>query len=331
MQRLRRIALAGCAVLSAAGDAYAHGDVETSAAGEPSRLSELPWSGEWWIWLPLVASLGFYLIGLRRVWSRATPARRRVHRMEAAAYMLGWVALAAALVSPLHPWGRLLFSAHMAQHEILMVVAAPLLVLGRPLVPFSHALSPAVLRSLARIVRSPPLGALRRLWTTLTLPLVAWIVHAVALWIWHLPQLFEATIDNEWIHFLQHASFFGTALLFWWAIVRERPGKAGYGAAILYLFTTAAHSGALGALLSLARRSFYPAYATTTAAWGLTPLEDQQLGGLLMWVPAGAVYAVAALALLAAWMRDSEQHAFAGRRVQQAHAASIPATEVESS
>ena len=123
------------------------------------------------------------------------------------------------------------------------------------------------------------------------------------------------------IHFLQHASFFGTALLFWWAIVRERPGTAGYGVAILYLFTTAAHSGALGALLSLARRSFYPAYASTTAAWGLTPLEDQQLGGLIMWVPAGAIYTVAALALLAAWLHDTEERASAREQLLSATAA----------
>src|SRR6185369_7652395 len=316
MTSLRRIACLGPAALMLPAVAAAHGDVDEHAA----HLSDLPWSSEWWIWIPLLASLALYIAGMRQVWSTASAPRLPAHRKEVAAYMLGWLALAVALVSPLHPWGRLLFSAHMAQHEILMVVAAPLLVLVRPLVPFSRALSPAILRGLAAFVRSRPLGAVRRLWAWLTLPLVAWVVHAAALWIWHVPRLFESTIDNEWIHFLQHASFFGTALLFWWAIVRERPGTAGYGAAVLYLFTTAAHSGALGALLSLARRSLYPAYAGTTAAWGLTPLEDQQLGGLIMWVPAGAIYAAAALALLLAWLRDSEQRMAARERLAAAAA-----------
>jgi putative membrane protein len=300
MRRPVACRVAAGTVLAPAG-AAAHGEV-----GHETSVFDLPWSDEWWIWIPLVVSLVLYVAGWRRVFESASPARKPVHRRELAYYVLGWIALAIALVSPLHPWGRLLFSAHMVQHELLMVVAAPLLVLGRPLVPFSRALGRETLGVLAAGVRSRPMAVVRLLWGWITRPLVAWVLHAVALWIWHVPRYFEATIDDEWIHFLQHASFFGTALLFWWSIVRQRPSSLGYGAAVLYLFTTAAHSGALGALLTLAQRSLYPAYATTTAAWGLTPLEDQQLGGLVMWVPAGTIYAVAALALLLAWIRDAE-------------------------
>ena len=81
----------------------------------------------------------------------------------------------------------------------------------------------------------------------------------------------------------------------------------GYGAAVLYVFTTSAHSGALGAMITFANKVWYPAYAETTSSWGLTPLEDQQLGGLIMWVPAATVYIIAGLALMAGWMRESER------------------------
>ena len=135
----------------------------------------------------------------------------------------------------------------------------------------------------------------RRPWRLLTQPLVAWLLHAVALWVWHAPALFQATLQSELIHTLQHLSFFGSALLFWWALFYGRGGRMGYGAATLYVFTTSIQSCALGALLTFSSTLWYPRYQVTTAAWGLSPLEDQQLGGLLMWVPAGVVYLVAGL------------------------------------
>ena len=106
---------------------------------------------------------------------------------------------------------------------------------------------------------------------------------------------------------LQHVSFFGSALLFWWAIINGQRGAASYGAGILYLFTTSIHSGILGAFLTFTTRLWYPAYADSTAAWGMTAIEDQQLGGLIMWVPAGIVYIVAALLMFAGWIRESEK------------------------
>ncbi|HKC65760.1 MAG TPA: cytochrome c oxidase assembly protein, partial [Pyrinomonadaceae bacterium] len=134
----------------------------------------------------------------------------------------------------------------------------------------------------------------------------AWAVHALALWVWHIPVLFQATLDSEFIHTLQHLSFFFSALLFWWALIHGRRGLLGYGAATLYVFTTSVHSGLLGALITFAQGIWYPAYKGYTASWGLTPLEDQQLGGLIMWIPAGLVYIFAGLALFAGWLRESE-------------------------
>ena len=273
--------------------------------GKPHNFHDL-----WFTWGrdPLVIALLaltalLYWRGLRRVWRESTRGRT-VRRWEAWAFAFGWLALFIALVSPLHPWGEVLFSAHMTQHEVLMLVAAPLLVLGRPLVPFLWAL-PARWR--------PAVGGIgkqkgvQRVWRAVTNPLAAWAIHAVALWVWHMPALFQATLRSDFVHTLQHLSFLGSALLFWWALIHGRRGLMGYGAAVLYMFTTSLHSGVLGALITFAHSAWYPAYANSTASWGLTPLEDQQLGGLIMWIPAGLVYVVAALALMVGWMRESER------------------------
>lgn len=145
------------------------------------------------------------------------------------------------------------------------------------------------------------------------------MVHAAALWIWHVPFLFEATLESDLIHLLQHASFFGSALLFWWAVLYGRRGAASYGAGVLYLFTTSIHSGVLGAFLTFTKKVWYPIYSHPAVNWGFTPIEDQQLGGLIMWVPAGLVYIAAGLVMFAAWMRESERRAVLNdRRFAQA-------------
>jgi cytochrome c oxidase assembly factor CtaG len=194
----------------------------------------------------------------------------------------------------------------MSQHEVLMLVAAPLLVLGRPLVVFLWAFPVNWSRRIGNLAKIP---AISRGWQLFTIPLVAWLVHAVALWIWHVPVLFEAVLHHEWVHTLQHVSFLGSALLFWWALIHGPRGVMGYGAALLYLFTTSIHSGALGALLTVAGSVWYPSYIGLTTSWGLTPLEDQQLGGLIMWIPAGLVYVIAGLALFAGWLREADLRA----------------------
>jgi cytochrome c oxidase assembly factor CtaG len=113
-------------------------------------------------------------------------------------------------------------------------------------------------------------------------------------------------LTNDFVHALQHLSFLGSALLFWWAVMRGPNRAVDFGVAVLYLFTTALHSGALAALITFARAPWYSAYAQTTHEWGLTALEDQQLGGLIMWIPACAIYIGAGLALFAGWIQNSE-------------------------
>ena len=308
----RRIALTAFACAIARHSVMAHG-------GKPHGPGDLwkTWGWEPLVILSLALSGWLYAFGVRRLW-RESGQYSGILKWEAAAFAGGWGALFVALVSPLHPLGRVLFSAHMTQHEILMLVAAPLLVLGRPLIPFLWALSVDWRRRLGRAGKAK---LLRGSWRALTNPLLAWAVHAFALWIWHAPALFQATIDDEFIHTLQHLSFLVSALFFWWSLVHSRRSLMGYGAAVLYVFTTSVHSGVLGALITFASTLWYPAYATTTSPWGLTSLEDQQLGGLIMWIPAGLVYIAAGLALFAGWMRESE------RRLTRKDISSPPATD----
>jgi len=280
---------------------FAH---ELEIAG-PQNTSELlrAWTFDPGVVIPIVGSAVLYSLGILRL-GRAS--RKSIRKSDIGYFALGWATLVLALVSPVHAWGSVLFSAHMTQHELLMLVAAPLLVLGRPIVPFLWALPKSWAVTLARWSK---LGPWERTWRTISNPVVAWIIHAVVLWAWHAPVLFEATLENESVHALQHASFLFSALLFWWAVIHGRKRALGFGFAVLYMFTTALHSGLLGALLTFANSVWYPGYAERTAAWGLTPLEDQQIGGLIMWIPAGLVYIAAGLALFAGWLRESEARA----------------------
>jgi putative membrane protein len=277
---------------------------ELQIAG-PQNTSELlrAWTFEPGVVIPIVCCIILYSLGVVRL-RRASP--KSVRKSDIGYFALGWGALVLALISPVHAWGSVLFSAHMTQHELLMLVAAPLLVLGRPIVPFLWALPRPWAVALARCSK---LRAWETTWRTISNPVVAWIIHALVLWVWHAPALFEATLENESIHALQHASFLFSALLFWWAVIHGRKRALGFGLAVLYMFTTALHSGLLGALLTFANSVWYPGYAERTASWGLTPLQDQQIGGLIMWIPAGLVYIAAGLALFAGWLRESEARA----------------------
>jgi putative membrane protein len=261
---------------------------------EPGPAAPSPW--EWnlapWLLALLALSAIGYALGLRRLWRQAGSGRG-VSSWQAWAFGTGWLSLVAALVSPLDPLGGRLFSAHMVQHELLMVVAAPLLVVGRPLATWTWALSPAQRRTVGRLFQA---RGWTSLWATLTDPLVAWALHALALWAWHIPAFFDAALENEALHILQHVSFLGTALFFWWSVLGHDPrGRYGPGHSAAYLFTTMMHTGALGALLSLSPTAWYAPYIPLTAALGFDPVDDQQLGGLVMWVPAGLAYVVAAL------------------------------------
>lgn len=235
------------------------------------------------------------------LYARGASRKHGVGRWRAACFWSGMTALTLALISPLHALGEELFSAHMVQHEILMLIAAPLLVFSRPLVPLLWGLPYDWRRAAGAWSKN---ACVQRAWRGVTDPLSAWTIHAAAIWIWHWPPFFQATLSSDWVHTAQHLSFLLSGLLFWWSLFYAH-GR-GYGAGVLYVFTTAVHTSILGALLTLTPSVWYPAYEGKTAAWGLAALEDQQLGGLVMWIPGGIVYTALGLYLFARWMRASE-------------------------
>ncbi|HEX6005519.1 MAG TPA: cytochrome c oxidase assembly protein [Burkholderiales bacterium] len=255
----------------------------------PAAEAAFRWTFEPWVVACLALAAALYGAGALKLWRRAGIGRG-LRLGQAAAFAGGWLTLCAALVSPLDGLGASLFSAHMLQHELLMIVAPPLFVLARPLETWTWGL-PATWRSGAgQVAHWTPLA---NAWGALTIPLVAWAVHAAALWLWHTPPLFDAALSGPALHALQHASFLGSALLFWWAVL----GRARHhGLAIGLVFTTMVHTGVLGALLTFSPAPWYRGYAET-AAFGLSVLEDQQLGGLVMWVPGGFAYLAAGLTL----------------------------------
>jgi putative membrane protein len=268
------------------------------APGAVSAHAIEPQSGgavePWLVWL-LAISAALYAAGVVRLWRHAGRGRG-ITAGQAAAFAAGWLTLAGALIGPLDRFSDDLFSVHMVQHELLMLVAAPLLVLGRPLAAWTWAFAPRQRRWIGQATRWRWLAWL---WACITRPLVAWALHAVALWGWHVPDLFDAALHHEWIHVLQHTSFLGTALLFWWSVLGRDPRSNHGGFALVSVFTTMLHTSALGALLTFATSAWYPTYAAAGGAMGLTAVEDQQIGGLVMWIPGGTAYLIAALVLVA--------------------------------
>ncbi len=265
------------------------------------------WSADPFVVGSIVLLAGGYALGVTRLWRRAGHGRG-VHVWQAAAFGSGILALAVAQLSPIDRLGGVLFTAHMLQHVILMLVAAPLLVLGAPVLPILWALP---MRARRRVGQWGRLRVVKGTVTLLTLPVVAWVLHATAMWGWHVPAAYQATLTNDAVHALQHLSFTASALLFWWVVAQAgRRHAIGYGAAALMVFTITIQSGVLGALLTVSPTLLYPVYSRTAVLWGLTPLEDQQLGGLIMWVPASVIYLGATLVLVAAWLRRAEHRAW---------------------
>jgi len=265
----------------------------------------------------LFMSLTIYVAGVTRLW-RSAGRGRGISMNASAAFALGWTSLFIALIGPFHELSDALFSAHMTQHEILMLVAAPLIILGRPQIAAAWAVPQNWKKYLIGVTNDETIA---RGWRFVSGGFVALLIHAAALWIWHIPALFDATLESDVVHALQHASFFGTALLFWWAILNSSLDWKSSFVGVLYLFITSLHSGILGALLTFTHRDLYPVYSSTTAAWGLTPLEDQQLGGLIMWVPASLVYIGAGLVMFARLLSASEKQAVRNERVMFSHSA----------
>jgi putative membrane protein len=296
----RLVSLAGRVALTLGAAATLGATPLLAHEGRPAQPHDLwtAWSLDPGTAIPIMLAGLLYIIGARKLARGAGSHGRPARRARALCFAMGWMALVLALLSPVHAAAESLFAMHMMQHEILMVIAAPLLVLSRPVVQMLWALPAPWRRRLGRAFHVRPV---RSAWTGFSSIRGAWVAHAIAIWAWHLPVLYERTLTSSLAHGAQHASFVFTALLFWWSIARSRAART---SGVVALFTTAVHTSALGALIALSRVPWYPAYGETSGAWGLSALEDQQLAGLIMWMPATVAYAAAALWLVAGWLRE---------------------------
>jgi len=269
---------------------FAHG-------GEPLAPHDLwqRWSWEPWVLGGIGISVLIYWRGVRALWQRAGRGRV-VSGAKICSFGSGLLVIALALISPLAAVSEALFSAHMVQHILLMNVAAPLLVWGVEPLLLLWALPLQGRRGLFQwwqrrgIFGSIFEGVFGGLWHWFNRPLTVWSLYAASLWIWHAPRFYQAAMDNETLHLLEHLTFMGSAILFWWVLAQPRGRSLQVGTALLLLFTTALQSGLLAAIITFAPLPLYPIYALQARAWGLTLLADQQLAGVIMWVPVGFVY-----------------------------------------
>jgi putative membrane protein len=208
-------------------------------------------------------------------------------------FAAGLATLAMALFSPIDVFSNVLFVMHMTQHVLLIMVAAPLLLLGLPA---------AFVRPLLQDAR------LKRVLAWLTHPFTAFTLYNLTLIGWHFPAFYELTLRNPFIHDLEHAMFFYTGLLSWWPLlspVRELP-RLSYPGQMLYIFLIAIPSGLLSAVLVFAERALYPSYAAAPRLWGLTALADQQAGALVMMLPGKAIYLIALTIVFFIWFNEEE-------------------------
>jgi putative membrane protein len=207
-------------------------------------------------------------VGFTAAWYLTAGRSRRAH---AAPFAAGIGVLLLLFVSPFCALTSALFAARAAHHAILIAVAAPLLAWSLP-----------------------------GLKTGPRLPIVGWtVLQAIVLWIWHVPALYAAALGSDAVYWLMQISLLVSALLFWVSV-----RQAAVTAAVAALLATMVQMGLLGALITFAATPLYAPHLPTTAPWGLSPLEDQQLAGLIMWAPAAALYLAAALFLAGRWLHD---------------------------
>jgi cytochrome c oxidase assembly factor CtaG len=223
------------------------------------------------------------LIAYVRGWRYLAASGHRPPRWRFLVYALGLATAVTALVA-LDELADERFSVHMVQHLALIMVAAPLITLGNPLPCILWGLPRRARAAFARTLK--PGAAVRRALWALTLLPVAGLLHVTTVWLWHVPALYDAAAEHEALHALEHLMFFATAILFWWPIVRPAPrlhARAHPGLQIFYLVAATAQNTALGMILAVPDRAFYPHYARLAAALGLSAVDDQTLGGSLMW------------------------------------------------
>ncbi len=257
------------------------------------RLLTTAWDGEPSVLIGCTALVAGYVAMTRR-----RPSRQAWY------YFVGVVVLLFAQCSPLDTLGdTYLFSAHMIQHLLLLLIVPPLLILGLPAWLVEQWLGSPRVRVVERVLRQPA---------------VAWLLGIGAMYLWHIPALYNATLAHADIHIGEHLCFLITGVIFWWPVCAPLPtSRYAPLAAMLYLFTAAVASSLLGIILTFASPSLYAVYlhpvdtrgflSLIRDGWGLSPAMDQQFGGLIMWVPGGLVYLCAIVGTFACWQGESDE------------------------
>jgi len=288
---------------AAAPVARAHG-----YAPEPGNALELmlAWSVEAHVLLPLLAAFVWYYWAARKVAGEhpANPAPR----WRELSWYAGLLVLLVALQSPIATYDTTFFSVHMVQHLLMAMVAAPLLALAAPITLLLRVSSPATRqRVLLPLLHSRPLRII-------SFPVVTWTLFAGVMWATHFSVLYDAALESETIHLLEHALYLSVALLFWWPVVGADPSpwRMPHAARIGYLFLGMPQSSFLGLAILSAPTVLYEHYATVERSWGPAPLADQQLAGGIMWAGGDMAFLAALILGVWVWMRAEEAE---GRRV----------------
>jgi putative membrane protein len=263
------------------------------------------WPVEPVLLVSLTAIACLYWLG----WSRLSRVAGgiAVSTSRAAAFITGLAAMAVALLSPVAVYSERLFFMHMIQHLLLLLITPPLLLLGKPLVPMLWGLPSSWRRRVGQMLG--PGHVLARLGDTLTMPLVAASAFVITIAVWHIPVFYDAAQGRTLTHDLEHLMFFGTALLYWWPVIHPAGGRRrlSYGLAVPYLLPPFLESMVIGVLLTFADRPLYRTYAEMEMPWGFSVVSDQQLGGLIMWIPGGMLFLIPLIGLLTAVLRNEER------------------------
>jgi putative membrane protein len=305
-------------VLASASAAFAHG----GSPPEPTLATIFSaWSGEPLPWVAIVAATGAYLTAVWMV-DRAHPATR-VPRWRIAAWLAGVAVIAVALVSAVDIYAGSLFSVHMVQHLLLAMVAPPLLALGAP-VTLALRACPAYIR---RTVLLPILHS--RIVKAVSWPPVGWILLAVVMWATHFSPLFNAALENEALHSLEHGLYLVAGLLFWWPVIGADPIRWRLGpiSRMAYLAAQMPANTAVGLAIYFAPVVLYPHYALLGRTWGPDPLTDQQIAGIVMWGVGDIIILGALVLAIAAWLRADERHS---RRTRERAARNVDRASIES-
>jgi cytochrome c oxidase assembly factor CtaG len=253
---------------------------------------------EWTSPIALTGTLIVFGLVYTRGWvaiRKTRPSQFPVSRL--ASFLLGLSVIWLAIASPLDGFADVLLSAHMVEHLLLMSFAPPLLLLGYPVVP--------LLRGLPRGMTVPLLGPLlratmlRQFGHILTTPLMAWLAMNLVFLGWHVPAAYDFALEHEHWHEFEHLCFLGTSILFWWAIIRPWPTRAYHRGWILLLYLVMADivNTVLSAFLAFCDRPVYSYYLREPNPFHISPLSDQRVGAVVMWVVGSLVFLIPAAVL----------------------------------